>query len=118
METVHITRRTDGKIRATEEEKRKLLDLLNSGAPIAEVARAHNLTVQTLVKWRRADVKTALRFEGANPPDTAQSHSEMKAEIRRLVEENQKLRRALGNVAYDRDILQEAYNIASKKKWI
>lgn len=117
MQTINITRRSDGKIRATESEKRRLLDLLNSGAPIAEVARNHNLTVQTLVKWRRSDVKTALHFE-SQTSETPETVHGMKMELRRLVEENAKLRKALGNVAYDRDILQEAYNIAVKKKWI
>lgn len=118
METVQITRRTDGKIRATDEEKRRLLELLNTGASIAEVARTHNITIQTLVKWRRADAKTAMRFEGTEVRELPETQQEMKAEIRRLVEENQKLRRALGNIAYDRDILQEAHNMAVKKKWI
>ena len=119
METVQLTRRTDGKVRATDEEKRAILDLINSGAPIAEVARSHGLAIQTLVKWRRGDVKRAMRFEKREIPDLNSGDvNEMQAEIRRLVEENQKLRKTIGNVAYDRDILQEAYNIAVKKKWI
>ena len=118
MEAVQITRRSDGKVRATDEEKRKLFDLLNAGSSMAEVARTHNLTIQTLVKWRRDDAKRALRFEDAKSPDVPEVSAEMKLELRRLVEENQKLRKALGNIAYDRDILQEAYNIAVKKKWI
>lgn len=118
METVQITRRADGRVRATDEEKRRLLDLLNSGLSIAEVARTHNLTIQTLVKWRRADVKTAMRFEDLKVEDSPGTYQEMRFEIRRLVEENQKLRKALGNIAYDRDILQEAHNIAVKKKWL
>ena len=119
METVQLTRRTDGKVRATDSEKRALLDLVNSGRPIAEVARTHNLTIQTLVKWRRGDVKRSMRFEKREAPDLSSADvKEMQAEIRRLVEENQKLRKTIGNVAYDRDILQEAYSIAVKKKWL
>ena len=37
METVQLTRRTDGKVRATDEQKRAILDLINGGKPIAEV---------------------------------------------------------------------------------
>ncbi len=120
MQTVSITRRSDGKIRATDEEKRQLLDLLIQGHSMAEVARAHNLAIQTLVKWRRADAKRVGEFE--KMPETKlsepQSSREILLELKRLSDENQKLRKALGNVAYDRDILQEAYNIAVKKKWI
>lgn len=119
MEMVQLTRRTDGKVRATDEQKRAILDLINSGKPIAEVARAHSLSIQTLVKWRRGDVKRSMRFDKREMPDLSSADAkEMQAEIRRLVEENQKLRKTIGNVAYDRDILQEAYNIAVKKKWI
>jgi transposase-like protein len=119
MEAVQLTRRTDGKIRATDEQKRALLDLLNQGKPIAEVARAHGMAIQTLVKWRRGDVKRAMRFEKQVVAEVNPGNAkEMLAEIRRLCDENQKLRKAIGNVAYDRDILQEAYNIAVKKKWI
>lgn len=118
MEVIQLTRRTDGKVIATDEERRKVLDLLNTGASIAEVARVHGLTIQTLVKWRRGDAKQALRFEGQKTPSDPGTQQEMVCEIRRLVEENQKLRKALGNVAYDRDILQEAYTVAVKKKWI
>lgn len=118
METVVITKRADGRVRATDAEKRKLLNLLSQGVSLAEVARTHGLAIQTLVKWRRADVKNSLRFEQAEPTQAPINVAEMKAEIRRLAEENQKLRRTIGNIAYDRDILQEAHNIAVKKKWI
>ena len=119
METVQLTRRVDGKVRATDAEKRAILDLVNGGRPIAEVARAHGLSIQTLVKWRRGDVKRSMRFEKREAPDLSSADvKEMQAEIRRLNEENQKLRKTIGNVAYDRDILQEAYSIAVKKKWI
>jgi transposase-like protein len=119
METVQLTRRTDGMIRATDEQKRAILDLLDSGKPMAEVARAHNIAIQTLVKWRRGDSKRAMRFEKSSAPEVnPENVKEMLAEIRRLNDENQKLRKTIGNVAYDRDILQEAYSIAVKKKWI
>lgn len=119
METVQLNRRTDGIVRATDEQKRAILNLVDNGNPMAEVARAHNLAIQTLVKWRRGDAKRAMRFEKSAVPEVnPENVKEMLAEIRRLSDENQKLRKTIGNVAYDRDILQEAYSIAAKKKWI
>lgn len=119
METVQLNRRSDGKVMATPEQKQAVIDLVDSGRSSAEVARAHGLTIQTVVRWRREGVRRSLRFE--KQPEVLIDPSnvkEMLAEIRRLSEENQKLRKTIGNVAYDRDILQEAYSIAVKKKWI
>lgn len=120
MQIIELNRRDDGKVRATEDQKRAVLDLLLQGHSLAEVARSHGLSIQTLVKWRRCDVKRVMSMQSSSSSLTAvpDDRKEILAEMRRLAEENQKLRKALGNISYDRDILQEAYNIAVKKKWI
>lgn len=44
--------------------------------------------------------------------------SEAIDEIKRLQSEIKKLSKSLSNMTVDRDILKEAINYASKKKWI
>lgn len=119
MEVIQLNKRADGVIRATDGQKQAVLDLLINGHSMSEVARAHGLAIQTLVKWRRGDVKRVMSLQKSpTTSPVSDDRKEILSEMRRLAEENQKLRKALGNVSYDRDILQEAYNIAVKKKWI
>ena len=119
MQKVELNRRSDGKVIASEDQKRALTALVDQGHSSAEVARAHGLTVQTVVRWRRENAKHSLRFEQSPLPHVSPANTkEMLAEIRRLHDENQRLRKSIGNIAYEREILQEACNIASKKKWI
>lgn len=117
MEQMQFSRSNNGYVKVTRDQKQKILEYLEQGHGIAEVARFYGLRILLLSKWKRQAVKSLMNNQS---PDSCTVTDAMVpvSEYKKLYEENQKLRKALGNVSYDRDILQEAVNIASKKKWI
>ena len=117
MEQIQFTHRSDGKLIATIEQKEKLLGYIQQGYSVAEVARFYGIRVQNLIKWRRDQAKAIMN---AKPEESfpVKETTVPVSEYQKLWEENQKLRKALGSMALDRDILQTAVDIASKKKWI
>lgn len=84
--------------------------------PAAVVARKHQISMQNILKWR-------WKINKLHEPKVEKSismsfQSEAIDEIKRLQSEIKKLSKSLSNMTVDRDILKEAINYASKKKWI
>jgi transposase len=79
------------------EFRRRVLDLVEAGRPIAEVAKALGISGQSIYSWRRQD-----RIErGLEPGLTSPEKSELAAAKRRIGEletELRAMRRAMGLV--------------------
>lgn len=107
------TRRAkNGKRLWTVDQKKEILSELDKGLTPEEVSRKYELHIQTLYQWRR-------RYRQAG--DRAlRSNQEMVPlrEWKKLKEENKRLQQALGKATVERDILKDAVDIATKKKWI
>jgi transposase-like protein len=87
-----------------------------AGATSAEVARKYQIPMQNVVKWR-------LQIKKLKEPELEKSipaslHGEAIDEIKRLQAEVKKLSKSLSKMTVDRDILKDAVDYASKKKWI
>jgi transposase len=80
------------------EFRRKVLDLVEAGRPIAEVAQALGISEQSIATWRRQD-----RIDrGLEPGLTGGEKAELAAAKRRIAEletELQAMRRAMDGVA-------------------
>jgi transposase len=101
-----------GKKRYTAEEKRRVLEEVSSGGTPAEIARKYGIRIQNVYRWRRLWANggpTALKSDEPVVPVS---------ELRKAYDEIQRLQRALGKMTLERDILKEAQEIASKKKWL
>lgn len=96
----------------TAEQKQIMLNEIAEGAAIGEIARKYGVPIQNLSKWKSLS-KTAT--QGA-----LKSNDEMVPanEYRKAHDEIKKLQRALGRMTLERDILKDAVDIATKKKWI
>lgn len=92
--------------------KQQLLAEVTAGDAIASVARKHGIPIQNLNRWKR------LSESAGN--QALQCNDEMVpvSELKKAQEEIKQLRQALGKMTLDRDILKDAVEIASKKKWI
>ena len=115
-QTTGISYRVDGKRIYTSQFKQELVAECLAGATSAEVARKYQIPMQNIVKWRQQIKKVKdPQIEKTVP---AHVHSEAIDEIKRLQNELKKLSKSLSNMTVDRDILKEAVDYASKKKWI
>lgn len=117
---IEFNRRVDGKLKPTREQREVVLSEMRRGASPAEVARKYGLRIQLVIKWRRMDLQAPLN-EALNPsekPRRDEPEAIPTAEYRKLLEENNRLRKSLANMTLDRDILKDAVDIAAKKKWI
>lgn len=95
----------------TIEQKKKIVEEMAS-CTAAEVSRKYGVGVGMLYRWRQQiqdGQDTALRT-GESPVPAS--------ELKKAQEEIKRLQRALGKKTMECDILQEAVNIAAKKKWI
>ena len=115
-QVVGISYRVDGKRINTCEFEQKIIGECAAGATTSEVSRKYGIPVQNVVKWRRAAIEV-------REPEIARTvllkdHHEAIDEIKRLQLEIKKLSRSLSKMTVDRDILKDAVDIASKKKWI
>jgi transposase len=103
------------------EFKKKVLDELSQGATISELARKYQIPDVNIHNWRKSvQLGAFMGRASVSQAQSAQILQEMVPleEYRRILEENKNLRRSLSNMTVDRDILKEAVDIASKKKWI
>ena len=111
--------RSDGKRMFPAELKRQILNEIEAGGSPSQVARQHGVPVHYVIRWRRVERQShekALIQAGAQagkPEETVPL-----SEYRKMTQENQQLRKSLANMTMDRDILKDAVEIASKKKWI
>jgi len=102
----------EGRKRYSADLKRKVVNEIESGLSTGEASRKYDVPIAYLYRWIRL-VKGAGR-------KALRSNEEVvcASEYRKIFEENKKLKQALGKMTLERDILQEAVDIASKKKWI
>ena len=103
MKTIEITRRKY----FTKQRKLEILqELHTSQLTISALARKHDIHPVTVHKWKR------------EMTSTKENHSidisEMLAEIERLKSENSNLKKAVGELAVDNQILQAANDIFKK----
>lgn len=96
--------------------KQKVLEEIESGATTHELARKYGVGIQNIVHWKRS--RDHAVFGKNTESEIAKTESVPVFEYRRILEENKNLRKSLANMAMDRDILKEAVDIATKKKWI
>lgn len=109
---MEIKKGRNGKRLWTVVQKREILSELDKGLTPEEISRKYELHIQTLYQWRR-------RYRQAG--DRAlRSNQEVVSlrEWKKLKEENKRLQQALGKMTVERDILNDAVEIAAKKKWI
>lgn len=101
-----------GKRMYPTELKKKVLAELSAGKTTHELGRRYGIPIQNILNWKKSRDNAVMGRapipEGAVPL----------AEYRRLLEENNNLRRSLANMTLDRDILKDAVAVASKKKWL
>ncbi len=93
--------------------KKKVLDELRAGATAHELGRKYNVPIHNILYWKRGEQVAVL---GAR--DSKADEPVPLSEYKKALEEIKNLRRSLVNMTVDRDILKEAVDIASKKKWI
>lgn len=104
------------------EFKKKVLEELSAGATVAELVRKYGVSSTNVQNWRKSQQLAAFtgRRTTISQAEGAQLLQEMVPleEYKRMLEENKNLRRSLANMTVDRDILKEAVDLATKKKWI
>jgi len=86
------------KRRFTTEEKVKILREAETGLPGLEIARKHNISEQTLYRWKQ-------KYGGMNVSDARR--------LKMLEDENARLKRKLAEAILDIDNLKEI----NSKKW-
>lgn len=94
------------------EAKRRILAELDQGKSSAEVSREYGVPIRYFQEWRKSSLQAAA--VGLKSNEEVIPFSEYK----KLLEEKRKLERSLGKMTMERDILKDAVEIASKKKWI
>lgn len=110
---------TDGRKIYPSSFKKQLLDQMRSGEVTAsELSRKYQIPIQNLVKWRRKEIEQVEGLIKREAKAQGKDESELLAAYRKLNQENEKLRRSLVNMTVERDILKDAVDIATKKKWI
>jgi transposase-like protein len=96
------------------EFKKQILDELREGSTAAELGRKHGIPIHNILYWKQAEAKAVSGNSKVPSPEEQIPVSEYK----KALEEIKNLKRSLVNMTVDRDILKEAVDIASKKKWI
>lgn len=95
-----------------QEFKNKILKEIDEGKTYHEVSNKYGVPVRYLYDWKHSLLKRssdqAVSSEGKVPI----------SEYKKILEKVKRLERALGQKTLDCQILQEAVDIASKKKWI
>ena len=96
--------------------KLKVVEDCKNGLTSAEAARKYQIPMQNVVKWKSQIKKVKdPEIEKSIPAST---HDEALVEIKRLQLEIKKLSKSLSSMTVDRDILKDAVDYATKKKWI
>ena len=92
--------------------KLKVLKELDEGKTHHEVSNKYNVPVRYLYDWKYKMITNT--SDSIAPSEDKVSISD----FRKALDKIKKLERALGQKTLDCQILQEAVDIASKKKWI
>lgn len=114
---MEFARAKDGRRLYSKEFKAKVIQELEQGFTPAELARRYEIPVLVIIKWKHSARRIDLRAEADKAPEKTDPMVPL-SEYRKLLEENKKLKRSLADMAVDRDILKDAVDIATKKKWI
>ena len=94
----------------TKAQKRSILDELNSnGMTISVLARKHDIHPVTVHKWKR-EMGTIKKDESSI------DISKLLEELEKSKQENENLKKALADVAVEKQILQTANEILKKKQ--
>jgi len=108
---LEVRRTANGKRLFSVSQKKEILSELERCTP-QEVSRKYEVPVQYLYRWRKQYVEGGERALRTSEPVIAIS------ELKKAQEEIKRLQRALGKMTMERDILQDAVEIAREKKWI
>ena len=100
-----------GKKLVSRKQKAEIVRELASGITGPELSRKYGIPIQSIYKWNR---DPELRGEVSAPTAPVVSLEDFKNALAEI----KQLRQALGKMTLDRDILKEAVDIATKKKWI
>jgi transposase-like protein len=93
----------------TKSQKIQLLNELNSGGmTISTLARKHGIHPVTIHKWKREMTQEIKK-------DSVDLH-EVLEELEKLKEENNHLKKAVGNLAITNEILQTANDVLKKNQ--
>lgn len=112
MEPIEHPRNDAGRRIFPSDFKQKVIAEIEAGETIPALARRYGIAMQNIQRWRRLAkqaTKGALRANEEMVPVS---------ELKKTQEEIKQLRQALGKMTLDRDILKDAVDLASKKKWM
>lgn len=105
MQTIETTKRTY----RTKSQKIQLLNELESGdMTVSDLARKHGVHPVTIHKWKREMAQEKKK-------DSIDVH-ELIAELEKIKEENNHLKKAVGNMAVSNEILQTAVEVLKKNQ--
>lgn len=113
---VGISYKADGTRVYTSSFKQMVLGECASGATAAELARKYQIPMQNIIKWKKQTKK--IQDPKVEESVSSRDYGEAVNEIKRLQVEVKRLSKSLSNMTVDRDILKDAVDYASKKKWI
>ena len=111
-----LTFKADGKRIYPAAFKQTVVNECKKGMTTAEVARKYQIPMQNIVKWKSQIKKVKDPEVEKSVPSSA--YNEALDEIKKLQSEVKKLSKSLSNMTVDRDILKDAVDYATKKKWI
>lgn len=121
---MELKRNARGHRVVTMSERREILDKIAAGMSPAEAARRYELAMWTVRRWMNVDAKAddheVTSTQGSDQPPSVPlaEYERLRAELEAEREVLKKTRKSLARMTVDRDILQEAVEIARKKKWI
>lgn len=101
----------NGKRLFTVEQKKKIVEEMATSTP-AEVSRKYGIGVGMLYRWRQA------MSDGQDAALRSKEKPVPASELKKAQEEIKRLQRALGKKTMECEILQDAVDVATKKKWI
>lgn len=100
------------------EVKQKILAELGQGRTRAELSREYRIPIQSINKWQRDAKKAGESTVDGSMPEATVPISIHRREVEELEKQLKRAKKALAEVSIDRDILKDAVEMASKKKWI
>lgn len=83
----------------TESQRTAILAKQDAGQSVEEICREHQISPATFYKWKR---------------DLAIDQDEDKRRLKKLEQENARLKKMYAELKMDHDILQEGYDIVKK----
>ena len=114
---MELRRNARGHRVVTMSERRQILDEITAGRSPAEAARKYELAIWTVKRWLKVEGHE-MAGEVTSTEGSSQEASVPLSEYRKIQEELKATRKSLARMTVDRDILQEAVEIARKKKWM